>query len=387
MKVCFVCLSLETLGGLQRAVVLLSNELVRRGLEVAVLMDKPDLGKNPYGLNQRVHVLDIGIAGPSRPWGELASKFRRHLGYPRPSRAAHELGGSVIDREGFAKVQEALASGGFDVVVGCDPLHTIVASYACRDSDVCACGWQHSTYEGYFCHRRTYFFGLEGLFRDALKVCDVNFVLTDESRKVYERETGFPATVLPNSITSLGERSREKKCILYCGRLDSFSKGADYLPAIASGLADAGFDGLFQIVGDGPYRYELERWVAGSNLPFQMNLTGFVTNAGKYYSHASVLVSPSRWEGFGLSILEAMSHGVPCIAFDNDGPRSIITDGKDGVIAPNGSVEDLVKEAMLLITDDEMRTRMGNRAVETARGYLVSRQADAFLKALEGCGR
>ena len=218
-------------------------------------------------------------------------------------------------------------------------------------------------------------------------MCGVNFVLTDESRKVYECETGFPATALPNSITSLGERSREKNCILYCGRLDPFSKGADYLPAIASGLADAGFDGLFQIVGDGPYRDKLERWVAGSDLPFRMNIAGFVTNAGKYYSHASVLISPSRWEGFGLSILEAMSHGVPCVAFDNDGPRAIITDGSDGVIVPNGSVEDLVKEAMLLITDDEMRKCMGDRAVETARGYLVTRQADAFLKALGGCGR
>ena len=115
-----------------------------------------------------------------------------------------------------------------------------------------------------------------------------------------------------------------------------------------------------------------------------MIFEGFVSNPDDYYVHASVLISPSRWEGFGLSILEGMSHGVPCVAFDNDGPRSIITDGFDGYIVPNGSPVGLVDKTIGLINDAALRSRMGDRAVETARGFLVSTQADTFLSILEG---
>lgn len=385
MRICFLCQSLDTLGGLQRAVVLLANELVSRGENVAVLMDGPALKANPYGLSDRVRLLQATVEAKSPVVASYAAKFRRHFGFPRPSARDGRLPDSVIFGKEFDAIRTCLEGGGFDFVVGCDPLHTVVAAYACGRLDAKVCGWQHSTYDGYFHQRGRGYYGLEGLYRSAVKRCDINFVLTDESRNVYERETGHAATVLPNSIAALGVRSRAENCVLYCGRLDPGSKGADYLPAIASGLASAGFRGHFEIVGDGPYRGELERWVVGADLPFRMELAGFVANAGEYYAHASVLVSPSRWEGFGLSILEAMSCGVPCVAFDNDGPRSIITDGFDGFIVPKGSTDALVDKTMGLMRDDDTRSLMGDRAVGTARGYLVAAQADMFLAVLEGC--
>lgn len=387
MRICFLCQSLDTLGGLQRAVVLLANELVSRGEDVSVLMDGPALKANPYGLSERVRLLEAAAGGKPPVISSLAAKFRRHFCLPRPSLRNGRLPDSVIFSKEFDATRARLAGGRFDFVVGCDPLHTVVAAYACEGLDAKVCGWQHSTYDGYFHQRGKGYYGLDGLYGMAVKRCEVNFVLTDESRTVYERETGCAAVVLSNSIASLGARSGAENCVLYCGRLDPCSKGADYLPVIASGLASAGFGGCFEIVGDGPYHDELEQWVASADLPFRMELAGFVANAAEYYSHASVLVSPSRWEGFGLSILEAMSHGVPCVAFDNDGPRSIITDGVDGFIVPNGSTDALVDKTMRLIRDDDARSHMGDRAVETARGYLVAAQADTFLAVLEGCGR
>ena len=387
MRICFLCQSLDTLGGLQRAVVLLANELVSRGEDVSVLMDGPQLKANPYGLSDRVRLLETVASGKPPVIASYVAKFRQHFGFPRPSVHNGHLSDSVIFSKEFDATCLCLEGGRFDFVVGCDPLHTVVAAYVCEELDAKACGWQHSTYDGYFHQRGRGYYGLEALYGAAVKRCDVNFVLTDESRIVYERETGHAAVVLPNSIASLGVRSRAESCVLYCGRLDPGSKGADYLPAIASGLASSGFEGRFEIVGDGPYRDELEQWVTSVDLPFRIKLAGFVANAAEYYSHASVLVSPSRWEGFGLSILEAMSHGVPCVAFDNDGPRSIITDGVDGFIVSNGSTDALVDKTMRLIRDDDARSHMGDRAVETARGYLVAAQADTFLAVLEGCGR
>lgn len=384
MRICFVCQSLATLGGLQRAVALLANELASRGEDVSVLMDSPRLGDNPYGLSLTEHVLDVGIGGPSRPFGRLASKFRRHFGHPRPAQRGHALGGSVIDGEGLSRIRAALSDGGFDVVVGCDPLHTIITSYACDGLKARVCGWQHSTYDGYFNQRGKGFYGLDRLYSRALETCEANFVLTERSKGDYERRTGHPATVLPNSIAEMGERSAADDCVLYCGRLDPGSKGADYIPRVAECLATLGFSGRFLVVGDGPYRTELEKWLERADLPFVMELKGFVSDAERYYAQATVLISPSRWEGFGLSILEGMSHGVPCVAFDNDGPRSLISDGVDGVIVPNGDASGMAEAAMALINDEEARQRMATAAIETAKGYLVGAQADRFLAALEG---
>ena len=74
MRICFVCQSLATPGGLQRAVALLANELVSRGVDVSVLMDTPELGENPYGLSSDVVILPVGIKGAS---SRLASSFLR----------------------------------------------------------------------------------------------------------------------------------------------------------------------------------------------------------------------------------------------------------------------------------------------------------------------
>lgn len=385
MRICFLCQSLDTLGGVQRAVVLLANELVNRGEHIAVLMDGPSLNANPYGLSKKVEILDTASTCDCSVVSRFVSKARLHTGFPIPRIHNGRLPASVLNGEKFNLMHTRLVDGNFDFVVGCDPLHTIFAVYMCDGSEMKACGWQHSTYDGYFRHKGRGYYGLDGLFGDAVGHCSVNFVLTDESRRAYERETGYSALVLPNSISNLGLRSKGENCVLYCGRLDPGSKGADYLPAIARGLAEAGFNGIFEIVGDGPYRDELERWACDAKLPFKMLFEGFVPNADDYYVRASVLISPSRWEGFGLSILEGMSHGVPCVAFDNDGPRSIIRDGVDGYIVPNGSSSRLVEKTMGLINDAELRCRMGNCAIEAARGYLVSTQADLFLSILEGC--
>lgn len=384
LRICFVCQSLATLGGLQRAVALLANELVSRGGDVSLLMDSPDLGDNPYDLSSSVRVLPIGIKGPSSVIGKLVSKIRLHSGFLKPICQEHKLGGSIICKSSLASAHEALEEGGFDVVVGCDPLHTIVAVYACDGLDIEVCGWQHSTYDGYFNQRGRGFYGQDRLYAFALKACKVNLVLTEQSKDVYERNTGHPAIVLPNSIERMGARCRPENCVLYCGRLDPGSKGADFIPRIAESLASRGFDGEFLIVGDGPYRPVLEEWLDNANLPYRMELKGFVTDMERYYEKASVLISPSRWEGFGLSILEAMSHGVPCVAFENDGPRSLICDGVDGFIVPNGDVGSLAERTMKILGDVRLRDSMGNVAANTARDFLVDRQADRFLDALKG---
>jgi glycosyltransferase involved in cell wall biosynthesis len=72
------------------------------------------------------------------------------------------------------------------------------------------------------------------------------------------------------------------------------------------------------------------------------------------------LVCSSRWESFGLILIEAMSCGIPAVSFDcNNGPRSIIADGKDGLLVKNGDTDDLADKINYLIEHPDQRQQMG----------------------------
>lgn len=77
-------------------------------------------------------------------------------------------------------------------------------------------------------------------------------------------------------------------------------------------------------------------------------------------------------KGSGLVVAEAMACGVPPVAFACPcGPKDIIRDGEDGLLAKNGDVEDLAEKICLLIERDELRKRMGSRAREHVRRFDI----------------
>jgi glycosyltransferase involved in cell wall biosynthesis len=98
------------------------------------------------------------------------------------------------------------------------------------------------------------------------------------------------------------------------------------------------------------------------------------------YDFIDILVLPSAYESFGLTVLEAMAKGKVVIVTDRVGVSSIITNNEDGVIIPYGDVNRLVYEIDRLLSDKRMRDKMGVNARETAKKYTWEQIAPKYLR-------
>lgn len=107
----------------------------------------------------------------------------------------------------------------------------------------------------------------------------------------------------------------------------------------------------------------------------------------KEYRDASVFVLTSRFEGFGMVLIEAMACGLPVVSFDcPHGPGDIISDGEDGFLIENGNTDLFVAKLSELLKNKELRIKMGAKSRENVQTYLpaqIVRQWDAILMDLK----
>lgn len=114
------------------------------------------------------------------------------------------------------------------------------------------------------------------------------------------------------------------------------------------------------------------------------HLNGPVEDVVKAYQESSIFVLSSRFEGFGMVLIEAMACGLPVVSFDCPaGPDEIITDGVDGLLVPSGGVHALAEKLMVLMTDENLRRRLGQQARQTAQRYEMTTIANQWIALFE----
>ena len=75
----------------------------------------------------------------------------------------------------------------------------------------------------------------------------------------------------------------------------------------------------------------------------RVEMPGVTAEPGAWIETADVFVLSSRYEGWGIVLLEAMTAGLPVVSFDCEwGPRDMVTDGHDGLLVKDGDVEHLL---------------------------------------------
>lgn len=137
------------------------------------------------------------------------------------------------------------------------------------------------------------------------------------------------------------------------------------------------------IIGEGPEKPALEKLIIENKLLGKVILYGYSNNPFYFLNRADVFVLSSRFEGFGLVLIEAMAVGTPVIAFNcPHGPSEIIENEVNGVLVSNQKIGELSSSIVRLYNDKELSAKLIKNGLETALKHDVSTVSQYWLHAL-----
>jgi glycosyltransferase involved in cell wall biosynthesis len=366
-KLLMVASSLDTGGGLQRVAADLLNTLDRRRFEPSVAVMRGAMAPR-VRLADDVRVTELGWRGPlSFPLivARLVGLIRRErpdvvLGTQTSSNLAAVLATRLGGR-GAAVLWEQIRPS--DVLLhpvnryGSLQLRMMSALYPLSSGVVAVS---------------------EGVLANVLSIADVP---RSRARVVYN----------PVDIESIERRSLEPfqhrwstgdaPLIVGVGRLDVQKDFDNLLRAFVTVHRETGARLL--VAGEGPLRDSLEATCTELGIAHAVEFLGLMPNPYPLMRAADVFVLPSRFEGFGLVLVEAMAVGTPVVSTDcPSGPGEILTDDLNKQLVPIQDPVSLARAILELLADAPLRERIAAAGRRRARDFEVGRQVSEFEDAL-----
>ena len=216
--------------------------------------------------------------------------------------------------------------------------------------------------------------------KTALYFADKLVLLTQSDRENYPKKKknvcviSNPLSFVPDKTATL-----ENKQIISIGRLSS-QKGFDYLIDAFAIFSKNFPDWKLKIAGDGELREELTTQISNHGLNDKIELLGVRQDIVAILQESSIYVMSSRYEGFPMVLLEAMSCGVPPVSFDCPcGPRNIIKENCGFLVEP-GNIQALADNIAILATDREKRIIFGNNSREEVKQYKIENIINKWLE-------
>lgn len=191
--------------------------------------------------------------------------------------------------------------------------------------------------------------------------------------------------VISNPLSFYPENSSalDQKKVIVVGR-QAYQKGYDLLLSAWEKVVKQHPDWKLEIYGKNDESQNLESLADVLGIRENVSFLKPEKNIEQKYLESSIYVMSSRFEGFGMVLIESMACGVPCVSFDcKYGPSDIIQNRIDGYVVENGNVEALASTIVTLIKDEALRKAMGAKAKANVKRYLpeiILKQWDELFK-------
>lgn len=362
-------------GGIEKCISVLANLLCTR-YQVEIATCYKILEEPAFHLDERVKV--IYLNDDIKPNREA---FYNALKKKNPIRILKEGSYSVKVLYRRKKTMcDYITNCNSDVIISTkDIFNYWTCSYA-RDG-VIKIGWEHNHY-----HKSDKY--STNMINSAKKL-DYFVLVSSDLQKFYSEKLANSKVMciyIPNAIESVPKHlsSLKEKRLISVGRLVP-EKGFIDLLKVFNILQLDYPDWSLDIVGDGVERNNLENYIKTHNLN-NVTLHGF---QGKEYiddllDKSSIYVMTSFTESFGIVLIEAMSHGVPCIAYDSaEGAREIINSGDNGFLIKNRNIDAMLLKIKNLIENEKLRKNVGKAARKSIDKYTSEVVGEEWFTLIE----
>ena len=185
----------------------------------------------------------------------------------------------------------------------------------------------------------------------------------------------LPNPLVMEKITNV----KKEKLVIAMGRLVKL-KGFDNLIRIWGLLAERHPRWKLKIFGDGPEKKNLQKLIKNLRLEKKVQILMPVKEVFKIMDKAEIYAMTSRHESFGMVTLEAMSRGLPVVAFKSKGARYLMEGKNVGFLFEHGQLESFAELLEKLIKNKNLRDRYSINAVERAKYFSINRLSQKFLK-------
>lgn len=349
-KICFLIDSIFSIGGVQRVTAVIAKEFSKTDDVTIVTFDDPkDKNLSLYELHEaainyiffaypevgslrnKICKAYSGLYKKYHLQSKWASNFYALSSFPTPLRKA---------------LTKELRKGNYDIIIGVHaPLAGRLATMKRNLPHVKCIGWIHNSFKALFNEgsnyigpdrKRHYIYQFRKL-DDAIVLCQHDAEAYNQFDNAFKPAVIYnPLTIKPDA-PALGTT----KTFLAVGRFSHQHKGFDLLIEAFNLFAQKNQEWKLDIVGEGVEENLYRKLIKRFSLEDRVTIHPFTNHVQAYYSNAQVYVLSSRWEGFGLVLVEAMAHGLPIVSSDLPTSKEIM--GDFGLYFKNGDIKDLAE--------------------------------------------
>lgn len=368
-KIGIIISSLYACGGEERVVSLMANEWVKYH-EVTIFTyenrEAEGNNRNDYYLSEKIKIERVNNV-KDNIFGIFIKLLYRYTGMTSGKLSRILLKRTFFPESLLTEWTERINEGKYDIVVGISGTYTMLLGLIKDRIGAKAIGWQHSSYEGYFAAGKGYIRNQERLFRESVSRLDDCVVLNEDIQSKYKNNLNLDTTVIynPRSFTSPEKADMKQKCFVTCGRLEK-EKGYDDLIRAFYKFNRTYKDWKLIIIGGGSLQKSLEHLVEELDIGESVSITGYVHDVNELLRQGSVFVMTSRWEGFPMSITEALEVGLPVISYNIPAMQPLVTDGVEGRIVPAFDNDALAQTMLEVAGNSDIREKMAQAAIRKA---------------------